>query len=173
MNNTLPTEADTQMERDNEMFPWYTLGNILYATYLKALDTSSKLYQTGANIYQRTPEGGDSVLYLATFGTLTKKATDQERVKVIEDLLYAGASPYLTTTTGVYPIDLATNAGHMKAAELLSIDLDESDFNDEHIAYTPSRIRLGLLSPSKKHLVESTAPRRNIGYITRIINRSR
>ena len=47
MNNTLPTEADTQMERDNEMFPWYTLGNILYATYLKALDTSSKLYQTG------------------------------------------------------------------------------------------------------------------------------
>lgn len=51
-------------------------------------------------------------------------------------------------------------AGHIEAAEVLQVKLEDPyAWDTRHSSGTPTRARLGLLSPSRKHLIESTAPR--------------
>jgi hypothetical protein len=50
--------------------------------------------------------------------------------------------------------------GHLDAAELLKIKLDNPHVWEVVDPHTPPRIKLGLQSPIRKHLIESTHRRR-------------
>ena len=52
----------------------------------------------------------------------------------------------------------APPTGHVEAAKLLKIKLDNPYLWDIVEPHTPPAIRLGLQSPLKKHLLESTRP---------------
>lgn len=143
----------------------------------------------GADLQIRTREG-DSPIYLATFGILNSPNVSLDVLKdlvnagscvntqnlngytplhraaargnkdVIRCLLKLGADLYLHTKVGIYPMDSAINAGHLDAAELLKIKLDNPHVWEVVDPHTPPRIKLGLQSPIRKHLIESIHPRR-------------
>ena len=52
--------------------------------------------------------------------------------------------------------------GHVDAAELLQVRLEGSPAWDILHPGTPNRVRLGLLSPAKKHLLDSCQPTSHI-----------
>ncbi|XP_052248805.1 uncharacterized protein LOC127856553 isoform X2 [Dreissena polymorpha] len=110
------------------------------------------MLKRGADI-KRTTNGGDSALYLATFGVLSSSQPD---ISVLEEIIYAGADPCRPSASGIYPIDSATNAGHLDAARLLEIYLPNPHVWDIVDHHTPPHISFGLQSPERKHLIEST-----------------
>ncbi|KAK3580577.1 hypothetical protein CHS0354_002671 [Potamilus streckersoni] len=151
-------------------------------------DLINYLLKKGADATLTTKEG-DSALYLATFGVLNTprpntgiledlikagccintsnlrgytplhRAASKGDLSVIRTLLRYGADPYLASASGVYPIDSAINAGNLEAAELLKINIANPHVWDVVDPHTPSRIKLGLQSPLRKHLLESSKPK--------------
>ncbi|XP_045169176.2 ankyrin-3-like isoform X2 [Mercenaria mercenaria] len=139
----------------------------------------------GADVTRRT-KAGDTALYLATFGILSTsepdvtvleeliqsgcdvnsanlagytplhRAAGHGNLNVIQTLLKHGADPYQASCTGIYPIDSAINAGNLHAADLLKINLPNPYVWDVVEPHTPPHIKLGLQSPQRKHLIEST-----------------
>ncbi|XP_063419726.1 26S proteasome non-ATPase regulatory subunit 10-like [Mytilus trossulus] len=135
------------------------------------------------NIHTRD---GDSPIYLSTFGILNSPYVDPDvltdlsqagccvntqnlkgytplhraaakgNTDVIRHLLKLGADRYLPTKSGIYPMDSAINAGHLEAAELLKIKLENPHVWEVVDPHTPPRIKLGLQSPIRKHLIESS-----------------
>lgn len=106
------------------------------------------LKERGANVNAQT-RTGYTALHRAAFNGNTK---------VIQTLLDIGADPYITNNMGLYPLDSAVNAGHVEAAKLLQINLENPYLWDIVEPHTPPAIRQGLQSPYKKHLVESNMP---------------
>ncbi|CAH1788961.1 unnamed protein product [Owenia fusiformis] len=104
------------------------------------------LLAAGCNVNQRNNRG-----YTALHRAASKGNKD-----VVKFLLENGADPYIKSRSGVYPIDSATNAGHLEAAELLEISVKDSNVWDDVDPHTPVKASLGLMSPKRKHLVEST-----------------
>ncbi|KAL3831623.1 hypothetical protein ACJMK2_023356 [Sinanodonta woodiana] len=151
-------------------------------------DLINFLLKKGADATLTTKEG-DSALYLATFGVLNSprpdtrvledlikagccintsnlrgytplhRAASKGDLSVIRTLLRYGADPYIASASGVYPIDSAINAGNLEAAELLKINIVNPHVWDLVDPHTPSRIKLGLQSPLRKHLLESSKPK--------------
>ncbi|XP_070566497.1 E3 ubiquitin-protein ligase mib1-like isoform X2 [Ptychodera flava] len=147
----------------------------------------------GADVQSKTMQG-DSALYLATFAIsnsarlditllelLIKAGCDvnaqnlrgntslhQAAMKgnpiLIRTLLEYGADPYIKNCLQIYPFDCAINSGHVRAAQLLEIKVNNQYVWDVVDPYTPSRIALGLRSAYKHHLVESTIPRKTLPF---------
>ncbi|XP_060065017.1 ankyrin-1-like [Ylistrum balloti] len=152
------------------------------------------MLKQGADI-NSTSEDGDTPLYLATFGILNAATPDLEvitdlieagcdvnkanlrgytplhraaskgSVPVIKCLLLYGADPYQASKAGVLPISNAINAGNLKAAEFLKIHIDNPHVWDVVDPHTPPRIQLGLQSPRRKHLVESSRPIQSLSVL--------
>lgn len=151
------------------------------------------MLERGADV-RRTTSSGDTALYLATYGILNSHTPDQEIINdlikagcdvnqqnakgytplhraaskgnltIISCLLHNGADPYLCSKSGIYPIDSAITAGHVEAAELLKVEVTNPHVWDVVDPHTPPRIQLGLLSPPRRHLMESTRK----GSITKV-----
>ncbi|XP_022310326.2 uncharacterized protein LOC111115775 isoform X2 [Crassostrea virginica] len=113
------------------------------------------MLERGADV-KTTTSSGDTSLYLATYGVLNSPKASPE---IIADLIKAGADPYLCSKSGIYPIDSAIAAGHMEAAELLKVEVRNPHVWDVVDPHTPPRIQLGLQSPPRRHLLESTRKR--------------
>ncbi|XP_022310323.2 uncharacterized protein LOC111115775 isoform X1 [Crassostrea virginica] len=146
------------------------------------------MLERGADV-KTTTSSGDTSLYLATYGVLNSpkaspeiiadlikagcdvnqqnqkgytplhRAASKGNVPVITCLLRHGADPYLCSKSGIYPIDSAIAAGHMEAAELLKVEVRNPHVWDVVDPHTPPRIQLGLQSPPRRHLLESTRKR--------------
>ncbi|XP_064648524.1 ankyrin-3-like [Lineus longissimus] len=149
------------------------------------------LEKAGADITVST-KAGDSPLYLATFGiinsekdqydlledlmkagcdvnaqnssgyTCLHRAASKGIVPLIKFLLKHGADPYISNTAGIYPIDSAISASHLHAADLLVIHLKTENVWDIVEPHTPAKADLGLPSPHRKHLIESTKSKRKV-----------
>ncbi|XP_021377561.1 tankyrase-2-like isoform X2 [Mizuhopecten yessoensis] len=143
-----------------------------------------------------TSQDGDTPLYLATFGILNSampdvavimdlieagcdvnkansrgytplhRAASKGSVPVIKCLLLYGADPYQASQAGVLPIGNAINAGNLQAAEFLKIHIDNPHVWEVVDPHTPPRIQLGLQSPQRKHLVESSRPNKTFSILT-------
>ncbi|KAK3108342.1 hypothetical protein FSP39_005885, partial [Pinctada imbricata] len=146
------------------------------------------MLKKGADVTLRT-KNGDSPLYLATYGIVNSgqpdlsliivlvkagcavntqnhngytplhRAASKGDVHVIKALLKLGADPYVCSKSGIYPIDSALNAGHHEAVELLQIKVKNDHVWEVVDPHTPPRIALGLQSPCRRHLLESSRPR--------------
>ncbi|XP_062570233.1 poly [ADP-ribose] polymerase tankyrase-2-like [Saccostrea cucullata] len=146
------------------------------------------MLERGANV-NVTTSSGDTSLYLATYGVLNSpqkeleilsdliqsgcdvnkqnqkgytplhRAASKGNIPVIKTLLKHGADPYLCSKSGIYPIDSAITAGHVEAAELLKINVKNPHVWDVVDPHTPPRIQLGLQSPPRRHLMESSRKR--------------
>ncbi|XP_046846684.1 ankyrin repeat and EF-hand domain-containing protein 1-like [Xenia sp. Carnegie-2017] len=79
---------------------------------------------------------------------------------LIRYLLRKGADPSIANRKGIYPIDFANNADNREAADLLKFHVSNSHVWEVIDPHTPPKIRLGLQSPSKQHLIDSTFTRR-------------
>ncbi|XP_074659171.1 uncharacterized protein LOC141911949 [Tubulanus polymorphus] len=91
--------------------------------------------------------------------TALHRAASKGNIPLIKFLLQKGASPYLCSTSKVYPIDSAINAGHLEAAELLTIRVKNPHVWDIIEPHTPPRIQLGLQTPQRKKLVDLDSKR--------------
>ncbi|ESP03178.1 hypothetical protein LOTGIDRAFT_171651 [Lottia gigantea] len=115
------------------------------------------LLKKGGDVLSTT-EDGDTPLYLATFGVLNSESPN---LNVIKILLIAGADPNICNEAGIYPIDSAINAGNLEAAELLRIDINNPYERDFGQPQTPTHITVGLQSPQRKLLMESSRHRQS------------
>lgn len=149
------------------------------------------MLKKGADI-NITSRDGDPPLYLATFGILNSaapevavltdlieagcdvnkgnfngytplhRAANKGNIAVIKCLLAYGADPYQASKTGVLPIGNAINSGNLQAAEYLDIHVHNPHVWEVVDPHTPPRIQLGLQSPRRKHLIESSRPNRSL-----------
>ncbi|CAB3990729.1 26S proteasome non-ATPase regulatory subunit 10-like isoform X4 [Paramuricea clavata] len=87
-------------------------------------------------------------------------AASHGNTRLIKYLLRKGADPSMGNSKGIYPIDFANNADNGDAADLLKFDVPNPYVWDVIEPHTPPRIKLGLQSPSKQHLADSTFTRR-------------
>ncbi|XP_033751876.1 serine/threonine-protein phosphatase 6 regulatory ankyrin repeat subunit C-like [Pecten maximus] len=152
------------------------------------------MLKKGADI-NSTSQDGDTPLYLATFGILNSvtpevavltdlmeagcdvnkanfrgytplhRAASKGSVPVIKCLLTYGADPYQASKAGILPIGNAINAGNLKAAEFLKIHIDNPHVWEVVDPHTPPRIQLGLQSPRRKHLIESSRPNKSLSIL--------
>ncbi|XP_052811018.1 ankyrin repeat and death domain-containing protein 1A-like [Mya arenaria] len=143
------------------------------------------MLKRGADV-RHTTNVGDTALYLATFGVLSSshpdvsvlreiicsgcpvnganlagytalhRAAGHGNLQVIQTLMNYGADPCKASASGIYPMDSAINAGHLEAAKLLEIPMPNPHVWDIVDHHTPPHISLGLQSPQRKHLIEST-----------------
>ncbi|XP_050418937.2 26S proteasome non-ATPase regulatory subunit 10 [Patella vulgata] len=148
------------------------------------------LLRKGGDINNYT-EDGDSALYLATFGVLNSEFPNPQVIKllltagcevnqqnrkgftplhraaskgnldIIRCLVQHGANPNICNSSGIYALDSAINAGHLDAAKLLTINIENPHVWDVVEPHTPTHISLGLQSPQRKILLESSRPYHN------------
>ncbi|XP_031570094.1 ankyrin-3-like [Actinia tenebrosa] len=112
----------------------------------ESFDVLAMLIKTGCDLNSKNWLGNTPLCIAASY----------DRKRLIRYLLFQGADPSICNKNGVYPIDFATNAGNTRIASLLAINLPNPyvwDFIEPH---TPPRIKLGLQTPSKQHLVQSS-----------------
>ena len=108
------------------------------------------LLQAGCDVNCRNWIGNTPLCIAASHGN----------TKLINYLLRRGADPSIGNNKGIHPIDFANNADNKDAAHLLQFDVPNPYVWDVIEPHTPPRIKLGLQSPSKQHLVDSTFTRR-------------
>ncbi|XP_048756124.1 ankyrin-1-like isoform X2 [Ostrea edulis] len=172
----------------NYVMPTNGLSLFLCACLSGRRGLISYMIERGANV-NMTTSSGDTSLYLATYGVLNSprqelelltdlikagcdvnqrnqkgytplhRAASRGSIPVIKLLLKHGADPYFCSKSGIYPIDSAITAGHMEAAELLKIEVENPHVWDVVDPHTPPRIQLGLQSPPRRHLLESSRKR--------------
>ncbi|XP_028393978.1 DNA-binding protein RFXANK-like isoform X2 [Dendronephthya gigantea] len=153
----------------------------------------------GADIHGRT-KWADSPLHLVTFTLSSNKnkrfgaidvlleagcdincknwigntplsvAASHGNTRLIKYLLRKGADPSIGNNKGIYPIDFANNADNREAADYLKFDVPNPYVWDVIEPHTPPRIKLGLQSPSKQHLVDSTFTRRQTMREKHVLN---
>ncbi|KAL5007245.1 hypothetical protein ScPMuIL_016051 [Solemya velum] len=169
----------------NSPLPNSGLTIFLCACLSGEMELVEYLISKGADIHATTKDQ-DSALYLATYGILNSpkpdvyllellikkgcevnrvnsrgytplhRAASKGNIRLIKFLLKHGADAYISNSCGIYPIDSAINAGHVEAAELLKVNISNPHLWDVVDPHTPSRIKLGLQSPQRKYMVESS-----------------
>lgn len=118
------------------------------------LDIITCLYQAGCNINSRNWLGNTPLCIAASSG----------KCDLVRHLLSLGGDKSICNNDGIYAMDFATNAGHLDAASLLAIDVPNPHVWDIVEPHTPPRVKLGLQSPCKKHLVHSSFRGRRMDF---------
>ena len=78
-------------------------------------------------------------------------------------LKIVSVNPSVQLCIGIYSY---FSTGHLDAANLLAIDVPNPHVWDIVEPHTPPRVKLGLQSPSKQHLVFSSFRRRRMDFNT-------
>ncbi|XP_064613822.1 poly [ADP-ribose] polymerase tankyrase-1-like isoform X2 [Liolophura sinensis] len=87
------------------------------------------------------------------------RAASKGDLPLVNYLLMKGADPYRCNNSGIYPIDSAVSAGHKEVAQALRIDVANPHVWDVIEPHTPPHISLGLMSPHRRLMLESPAPK--------------
>ncbi|KAM7451605.1 hypothetical protein ABFA07_000926 [Porites harrisoni] len=120
----------------------------------KGLGIITSLYQAGCNINSKNWLGNTPLCIAASSGNCD----------LIQHLISLGGDKNICNNDGIYAMDFATNAGHLDAAKLLAIDVPNPHVWDIVDPHTPPRVKLGLQSPSKQHLVYSSFRKRRLDF---------
>ncbi|KAK3736524.1 hypothetical protein QZH41_009405 [Actinostola sp. cb2023] len=104
------------------------------------------LIQAGCDINSRNWLGNTPLCIAASY--------DKERL--IRFLIFQGADSSICNDDGIYPLDFATNAGYQHLTSLLTFKVSDPHVWDFIEPHTPPRIKLGLQTPCKKHLADSS-----------------
>lgn len=116
----------------------------------------TSLLEAGCNINSKNWLGNTPLVIAASSG----------KCSLIRYLMSLGADKSICNNDGIYAMDFAINAGHLDAANLLAIDVPNPHVWDIVEPHTPPRVKLGLQSPSKQHLVFSSFRRRRMNFKT-------
>ncbi|KAK7493229.1 hypothetical protein BaRGS_00015566 [Batillaria attramentaria] len=141
--------ADVHAETTDGDSPLYLTTYAILNMMHRDLNSLLILIRAGCNINKQNKRG---------YTPLHRAASKGDKV-VIKFLLEHGADPYIANTAGVYPIDCAICAGHIEAAEMLKIKFPSPYVWDVVEPHTPLNIKLGLQSPQRNLLLESSKPR--------------
>jgi len=114
----------------------------------------TSLFEAGCNINSRNWLGNTPLCIAASSG----------KCDLVRHLVSLGGDKSICNNDGIYAMDFATNAGHLDAANLLAIDVPNPHVWDIVDPHTPPRVKLGLQSPCKKHLVYSSFRRRRMDF---------
>ncbi|XP_078378585.1 uncharacterized protein LOC144661650 isoform X2 [Oculina patagonica] len=120
------------------------------------LGVITSLSEAGCNINSKNWLGNTPLTIAASSG----------KCKLVCHLMSLGADKSICNNDGIYAMDFAINAGHLDAANLLAIDVPNPHVWDIVEPHTPPRVKLGLQSPSKQHLVFSSFRRRRMDFNT-------
>lgn len=110
------------------------------------LGVITSLCEAGCNINSRNWVGNTPLTIAASSGNCN----------LVRHLISLGADKNLCSNDGIYPMDFAINNGHLDAANLLAIAVPNPHVWDIVEPHTPPRVKLGLQSPCKQHLVNSS-----------------
>lgn len=116
------------------------------------------LFEAGCNINSRNWLGNTPLSIAASSGNCD----------LVRHLLALGGDKCICNNDGIYAMDFATNAGHLDAANLLALPVSNQHVWDTVEPHTPPRVKLGLQSPCKKHLVYSSFRRKRRDFCSRV-----
>ncbi|XP_058944968.1 death-associated protein kinase 1 [Pocillopora verrucosa] len=118
------------------------------------LGVITSLFEAGCDINSQNWVGNTPLTIAASSGNCN----------LVQHLISLGADKSLCTNDGIYPMDFAINSGHLDAANLLAIAVPNPHVWDIVEPHTPPRVKLGLQSPCKQHLVNSSFRRSRMDF---------
>ncbi|XP_068671279.1 ankyrin repeat and EF-hand domain-containing protein 1-like [Montipora capricornis] len=121
---------------------------------MDGLGVITSLFEAGCNINSRNWLGNTPLCIAASSG----------KCDLVRHLLSLGGDKSICNNDGIYAMDFATNAGHLEAANLLAIPVSNPHVWDIVEPHTPPRVKLGLQSPCKRHLVYSSFKRKRMDF---------
>ncbi|XP_048579660.1 DNA-binding protein RFXANK isoform X2 [Nematostella vectensis] len=104
------------------------------------------LIQAGCDINCKNWHGNTPLSIAATYG----------KENLVRYLLFQGADLSIPNNDGIYPVDFATNAGFVNIAKLLALTVPNNHVWEVVDPHTPPHIQMGLQTPRKHHLAQSS-----------------